>query len=189
MFTGDLIVDCCKDATYGTIYADPPWPCTGGGGTSKLSHMRTYRPYRTMSEKQLIELPVKEISSPDSVLIMWTTWMHLPFSLKLMEEWGFRYATGKPWIKTTSTGKFAYGPGTWFLHCSELLLIGRRGKPFGSMGNPRPATKGIILEPRGAHSEKPESVRAWAKDNLPGPHLELFARKVTEGWTCWGNEV
>jgi N6-adenosine-specific RNA methylase IME4 len=24
---------------------------------------------------------------------------------------------------------------------------------------------------------------------LPGPYIELFARRKREGWTSWGNEV
>ena len=178
-----------SDKKYQVIYADPPWPCSGGKGKSSIASMRTSRPYKTMKIGDIYNLPISEMAEKDAILVLWSTWMHLPMAIELINKWGFRYATGKPWIKLTATGKYAFGPGTWFLHCSELLLIGRRGKPFGSKGSPRPATKGIIAEMRSQHSKKPESVRAWIESILPGPYLELFARQKTEGWDSWGNEV
>jgi N6-adenosine-specific RNA methylase IME4 len=165
--------------------------------------------YGTMKIGEIMALPVSEVTAPDAMLVMWATWMHLPLAFKVMDAWGFDYATGMPWLKVTkgsmvpertqgSIGSRMYspppiepifGPGVWFQHCTELILIGRRGHPFGDQGNPRPARKGIIIAPRGAHSEKPGELQDWIDAKFPGPKLEMFARKRRAGWICWGNEL
>jgi N6-adenosine-specific RNA methylase IME4 len=188
--TGDLVADLAEYAPFGTVYADCPWPNPGGKkSNSRMSHMRALHTYSTMKEKDLLEMPVGLLAAPNAMLVMWCTWMHLELAMRVIPAWGFKYCTGKPWLKRTVNGKIAYGPGTWFLQCTELLLIARRGKPFGSNGNPRPATKGLIDAPRGEHSAKPPEVRDWCLAKLPGPHLELFARSTHPGWVSWGNQL
>ena len=67
----------------------------------------------------------------------------------------------------------------------EFLLLGVRSKaPFRSKSH-----KTWFVEPRTEHSAKPERVRELIEEVSPGPHLELFARKKTLGWTVWGNQV
>ena len=76
-----------------------------------------------------------------------------------------------------------YGVGFWARGCSELVLIGRKG-------NVKSPSDGFIglLSPNLYHSRKPEDIYAYA-ESLPGPYLELFARRIRSGWDTWGNEV
>ena len=39
------------------------------------------------------------------------------------------------------------------------------------------------------HSEKPDAAYELVESVSPGPRLELFARRVRNGWATWGNEV
>lgn len=48
----------------------------------------------------------------------------------------------------------------------------------------------VVISPREEHSKKPDVVRENIVElcgNLP--RIELFARKETEGWDVFGNEV
>lgn len=155
-----------------------------------------------MKKRDILDLPVHQIAAPNSLLVMWATWMHLDFALKVMEYNGFKYSTGMPWLKTIRLRDECieyrdnclqklqaapiFGPGVWFQHCTELILIGHRG----NVPNPRPARKGIIISPRQEHSRKPEELRKWIEDKfLPGPKIELFARRRHNGWVSWGNQL
>lgn len=174
-------------ARYGVIIADPPWQYsnTGLNGTAE-------KHYATLSIKDLCQLPVVDLAAPDCVLLMWCTWPQMPDGLRLMEAWGFEYVTGFPWVKVTDVSKdlwgeltfdVPYGIGFWARGCSEFVLIGRRGKP-------QPPPDGFVglLSPQLAHSRKPDSLHHYALA-MPGPHLELFARRPYPGFDVWGNQV
>jgi hypothetical protein len=47
----------------------------------------------------------------------------------------------------------------------------------------------IVTAPVGEHSVKPEEVAQGIERLVGGPYLELFARRLRPGWTCWGDEV
>lgn len=120
--------------------------------------------------------------------------------MKVMEAWGFDYVTGIPWIKTSpSSGTIRTGIGFWFQSTSELLLVGRKGKPPSPDGNAtkkRKPVKGLLCgeewqfyAPVKGHSAKPLSIYDWARAKLKGPYLELWARNQIHEWTCWGHET
>lgn len=195
---------------FGTIVADPAWPSKSaqrqghtrakeGKGGDWLSTYTKPR-YGTMQAADILALPVSDIALPDAILALWTTWMHLALAMQCIEAWGFRYATGMPWLKVVRhpigmsleglIPQPIYGPGPWFQHCTELVLIARRGKPFGSEGNPRPARKGIIIATRQQHSRKPSELQEWIESKrFPQPRLEMFATQRRAGWTSWGTHI
>ena len=48
----------------------------------------------------------------------------------------------------------------------------------------------VILSSIEEHSKKPDVVRERIVELLGDlPRVELFARKKTEGWDAWGNEI
>jgi hypothetical protein len=47
----------------------------------------------------------------------------------------------------------------------------------------------VIAERRREHSRKPDAIHERIERLVAGPYLELFARRVVPGWTCWGNEI
>jgi N6-adenosine-specific RNA methylase IME4 len=176
---------------YKTILADPPWQCNSKGweksGWGKIkSH------YPLMHHDEIKALPVPELAADDCILLMWTTWTHIPKAIEIGEQWGFEYKNGFPWIKTTAKpyiglygeieAKPTYGLGYWVRGCSEPLLIFSRGK-----AKPNNNFVGLISE-RLEHSRKPKDVYDFAMSFEP-PYLELFARNRHDGWDVWGNEV
>lgn len=173
---------------YGVILADPPWDYDQANVEGAAA-----RQYPTMTLDELCALPVSQLAAPDAVLLLWATWPKLDEAcLPLLKAWGFSYVTGFPWVKVTSVAqsfwgeleiKVPYGIGFWARGCSEPLLIGRRG-------NVSPPSNGFIalLSPNLYHSRKPDDIYAYA-EALPGPYLELFARRHRPGWDVWGNQV
>ena len=91
---------------YKIIYADPPWSF----GTRKLNRATSGKEitdhYPTMSDADIISLPVKEIADKNAWIFMWIVYSKLPLALDVMRAWGFKYRTvGFEWLKRTSTGK------------------------------------------------------------------------------------
>jgi len=177
---------------YRIIYLDPPWTYRDKAHAGQRG--AEYQ-YPCMSEADLMDLPIDQISAEDAVMFCWTTWPKLPDALELINWWGFEYKTiGFNWIKRTKHGKLHWGMGNWSRSNSEPCLLATKGKP-------KRAGKGVhsiitaplanVLESSiGKHSAKPPEVRDRIVE-LCGdlPRIELFARERVLGWDSWGNEV
>lgn len=166
---------------YNVIYADPAWSYrnkkTGGSHKSGAGQL-----YTVMKPKEIELLPVP--ATKDSVCFMWTTTPMMHEALHVMAAWGYRYIGMVTWEKTGRLGL-----GYWLRVNTEHMLYGVRGKvPCW-----RSSVKNIIRAPVGKHSEKPEAFRKLIEkltQTMPDrAMLEMFARKHTPGWDCWGNEV
>lgn len=166
---------------FGVIIADPPWPYQQ---FSDRKQGAASAAYNLLQIEDLAGMPVGDLAAKDCILFLWGTWPKLPEALQLMVAWGFQYVTGFPWVKTTENGALSYGVGFWVRGCSEYVLIGRRG----NVSPPRLEGFLGLMSPTLRHSHKPDSVHQIA-ETLPGPYLELFARRSREGWTVFGNEV
>lgn len=176
------------DTRYGVILADPPWPFRNASGRGVAENH-----YRTMSVADICNLPVAHHAADDCVLYLWAVWSNLPEAFEVMNAWGFTHKTGMPWIKICNgtgvddDGEFSprMGTGFWVRGCSEVLLIGTRGKP--AVPEPSDRLLGLLAE-SAKHSKKPEDVYELAERHA-GPYLELFARERRAGWSVFGNEV
>lgn len=176
------------EGKYGVILADPPWSYANAGCRGAAGNH-----YQTMTMKDICALPVQDWAASDSVLLLWATWPQLREGLEVIASWGFEYITGFPWLKMAgepSVNRWGewevrpqYGVGFWIRGCTEPLLIARRGSVS-------PPTDGLIglLSENYRHSRKPDNVYHYA-ETLPGPYLELFARRKRLGWSGWGNEL
>lgn len=177
---------------YKVIYADPPWPESTKERWSgeKVEHRRPVPKYETLSMKQITSLPVSQIASESSLLLLWSPWMRLKTSIRLMEDWGFHFSSGMPWVKwwDESRTKTVKVYGRWTMPCTECLLIGYAGKA----PKPKHLVAGLLESfgsRRGLHSAKPDQAIDYIEQNFDGPYLEMFARVVRPGWDVWGNEV
>jgi len=165
--------------TYQVIYADPPWSYNNKrtGGSMKSGAISKYP---TMSLKDICDMNIP--SDKNSVLFLWATVPLLPEAFTVMNAWGFKYKTMITWRKIMSLGM-----GFWWRGQCEHLLVGIKGKikPF------RMQEPNFIQAKVERHSQKPELFRELidrATKTLNGK-VELFARKETEGWDVFGNEV
>lgn len=184
---------------YRTISADPPW-LERGGGKIKRGADRHYPLLKTE------EIPRVMMNSgswrPDTSchLYLWVTNNFLADGLWVMERLGFRYVTNVAWVKGEPTLegscehgmcecepslKIQQGLGQYFRGAHELLLFGVKGKFM----RPAKALPSVIVAPRTKHSRKPEEAFKLIEATSPGPRLEMFSRRLREGWHAWGNDA
>jgi N6-adenosine-specific RNA methylase IME4 len=190
---------------YRAILADPPWAFQTwwSGRANKLASPKkkfsypsraTVPHYQVMREDELLALPVSDLAAPDCVLILWTCWPVLEWSLRVMRAWGFEYKTcAFCWVKAHARQIELFQDdiephmtlGYWTRSNSEVALLGTHGKPKRIATDVRQA----IIEPRREHSRKPDCVHERIERLVAGPYVELFARQRRPGWDCWGNET
>ena len=186
---------------YKIIYADPPWSYSKGVYQEwRPSHLGKDRllkeKYKTMSTNELLLLPIKKISFIDCALFMWFTYSHFPQAIELCRVWGFKYKTvAFVWLKLSNKGNVLSNIGGWTMGNTESCLIATKGNmlKYKKINNIKqlisPYTE-LRLKGKNLHSKKPNEVRSRI-EKLFGdlPRIELFARKKTEGWDVWGDEV
>ena len=118
---------------------------------------------------------------------MWCVDPMLPEALEVIKAWGFKYKTvGFTWAKQNKNdmGMFT-GLGYWTRSNPEMCLLATKGKPSRLSKSVRQ----LIHAPRQEHSRKPDEIYTRIEQLLPGPYVELFARREREGWDSWGNEL
>lgn len=174
---------------YQIIYADPPWDY---GNTRNLNgHFwgMADRHYSVMSLEIIRALPIYNLADKDCYLFLWTTAPFMEKVFEVIKAWKFKYATiGFVWIKMKNDMSEVRGDGLgkYTISNAEYCLIARKGKYWRKARN----VKQIIMTPKYKHSKKPDEIKNRIVE-LCGdlPRIELFARKKTEGWDVWGNEV
>lgn len=170
---------------FGVIYADPPWEFRVYSGKGK--QRSADRHYPTQSLDFIKQLPIAELAAENCALLMWAVMPELPGALDVIRAWGFEYKTvGFTWVKQNRSGHGLFtGMGYWTRANAELCMLATRGSPKRqAMDVPQ-----VVMSPVSEHSKKPDEVQVRIERLLPGPYLELFARRTTPGWTVWGNDI
>ena len=161
---------------FDVVLADPPWPRGQTGARGASQH------YKLMRLKDIKNMPIKDMTTDDAVLYLWTTNGGLKDALEVMEAWGFDYRTNFAWHKTN------LGVGVYNRTTHELLLFGIKKPRLPAIKN-QPSCN---LFPTQDHSHKPEEYYAIIERSYPSArYLELFARNRTthKDWYIWGNEA
>lgn len=179
---------------YQIILADPPWSyyndSTAKPNCTTVKGMRR-PPYPVMSSNEIMLLPVREITSENALLFIWTTDYHLEKCIETIKCWGFQYKTvGFAWAKKNKKGEPVCFMGAYTMKSGiELCLLATKGKAAHKFVR-KHNVRALIESPRLRHSEKPNEVRKRIVELVGDlPRIELFAREKTEGWDAWGNEV
>jgi len=137
--------------------------------------------YKTMSIKELCELPIKNISEKNSVLFIWTTSPLLDETFNVIKAWGFKYKSSFIW------DKIKHNMGHYNSVRHEFLLICTRGKCTPDI---KKLHDSVISIERSAHSKKPDFFAELISSlYISGNKIELFARDKKNGWDVWGNEI
>lgn len=170
---------------YDIILADPPWNYKD---KARAGRRGAIFKYKTMKLKDIIALPVSNISSENSILFLWSTMPMIPNALQVLSAWGFSYKTvAFTWVKRNKKAySWFWGMGNWTRANPEVCLLGTKGKPKRVSAS----VHSIVEHPILSHSEKPYIVHDKIIE-LCGdlPRIELFARSNTTGWDRWGDEV
>ena len=168
---------------YRTIVADPPWRIEMGpaicGAAKRLA-------YPTMTQQELLAMPIGLWAMHEAHLYLWTTNAMLPHAYELATGWGFKPSTLITWIKRASANDNRLGLGRYYRITTEHVLFAVRG----SLDVYRNDQPNFFFAPRrGAHSEKPAAFYDMVQRMSPGPYLDVFARKQRFGWDTWGDEA
>lgn len=177
------------------IVCDPPWAF---GDTLKKMKKKTRRSaasqYNTMSVEEIERLDVRSLVDPSGcVLALWVPSTLLHDGLRVMESWGFTLKQTYVWVKVKKkvndmSNPLAFGMGRLFRQSHELVLIGTRGKVYKGLKSKN--QRSVILAPNSGHSKKPEGLQDSLELMFPdASKLEMFARRVRQGWTCLGNDI
>lgn len=168
---------------YQIIYADPPWDYDDKGCQGTATNH-----YKTMRNRDICELPIKEMADENCVLFIWGTYPKLPELLEVIKAWGFTYKSiAFQWIKQNKSGNgYFYGLGRWTRGNTEACFLAVKGKPKRISCS----VSQLVISPLTKHSKKPDIVRNKIV-KLVGdlPRIELFARQKVQGWDAWGDEV
>lgn len=163
---------------YRCILADPPWPFAALAPFESRRERPQSPPYPTMPLEAIERLQVDAIADSQSHLWLWTTNGFLHAAFHVMDAWGFKYHATIVWVKPS-------GIGAYFMHTTQYLLFGYRGK----MALERRFLPTHFHAPALRHSRKPENSFDLIEAVSPAPRVELFARRRRFGWDAWGNEV
>jgi len=176
---------------YSIIYADPPWEYKQTGSVKGSRGMAKHK-YDTMSTQDICELPVKNISLPNSILFMWATFPNVGEALKVISAWGFVYkSAGFVWVKKNrKSDSYFWGMGAYTRANAEPCLIAVGSEFKAKKQILSHSVHQIIDTPVEYHSKKPDIVREKIIELVGDmPRIELFARQRHEGWDAWGNEI
>jgi N6-adenosine-specific RNA methylase IME4 len=162
---------------YDVLVIDPPWPM------QKIE--RDCRPnqvefdYPTMEESELGTLAIP--AADNCHVWVWATHRFLPMAFRLLEAWRLKYVCTFVWHKP---GGFQ-PVGLPQFNC-EFALYARRGSPVFVDTKALPV---CFDAGRGGHSVKPDEFYATVARVTAGRRLDMFGRRVIEGFDAWGKEA
>jgi N6-adenosine-specific RNA methylase IME4 len=167
---------------YDVIVMDPPWPI------QKIE--RDVRPnqvmfdYPTMSIEEIAEQVGEKLRlhcASDCHIFVWTTQKFLPDSFDLLRKWDVSYVFTMAWHKPGG-----FQPIGLAQYNGEFVIYGRKGAPQFVDTKDFPV---IFSAPRTVHTEKPDSFYDTIRRVTAGRRLDMYNRRVIEGFDGWGLEA
>jgi N6-adenosine-specific RNA methylase IME4 len=125
-------------AKFRTLIIDPPWKY------DQTLAGRERPPYATMTQKQLLALPIRQWAEDNCHLYCWATNSTMKEALELVDAWGFQQKSILTWVK----GR--WGLGTYFR--KEHVIFAIRG----SLNTRSDGLSTVFYAPQARDSEKPE---------------------------------
>lgn len=175
------------DKKYNIIYADPPWEYRQSGSKTNSRGMAKQH-YKTMTTKQICELPIDKLKTDNALLFMWATFPNITEAINVIGSWGFQYKTAAfVWIKKNKKSNTNFwGMGAYTRANAEVCLLGISKKTRAKQDVKSNSVHQIVESPIEEHSKKPDIVRDKIVELVGDlPRIELFARQHAEGWDCW----
>jgi len=167
---------------YDVIVIDPPWPMKKI--EREVAPAQVEFDYPTMTESELLEWGSETLlpaCADDCHVWMWTTHKHLPMALRLLDKWALKYICTFVWHKPGG-----FQPFNLPQYNCEFVLYAHKGNPqfidtkqFNT----------CFSAPRQGHSVKPEEFYDVVRRVTGGRRVDMFGRRVIEGFDSWGQEV
>jgi N6-adenosine-specific RNA methylase IME4 len=174
---------------FDVVLMDPPWRVRQQRPSerSMFSNSSFSVGYDTMSNEEIRDLNVGCLAK-SGFLFMWVINAQMELAFECMRHWGYSYIDRITWIKKRSNRALAVSQGFYFLHSTEVCLIGvKSGVDFIK----RVSDDVIFAEVR-EKSRKPDELYEIVEQMMPGARkIELFARNwnVRPGWLSLGNQI
>jgi N6-adenosine-specific RNA methylase IME4 len=168
---------------FSVIVADPPWKFGDSLPGPKRGASKFYGCLTLPEIKAFPRPPVAK----DALLFLWRVAAMPEEALEVCRAWGFTPKSEIVWIKTTATGRRAFGMGRYTRQCHETCIIATRGRGLTLIRDH--SIRSVFDAPVARHSEKPDEFYALVGKMTDGKRAELFARRVRPGFTPFGDQV
>ena len=162
---------------------DPPWKLS----TSQPSRGVAIQ-YDSLSDEYIERIPVAKLQK-GGVMLIWAINAKYAFTVKLMEQWGYKLVDSITWVKKTVNGKIAKGHGYYLQHAKQTCLVGVKGDCSKLQSG---VAKDVIFSDRRGQSQKPEEIYQYIEQLVPNGHyLQIFGRRnnLRDKWVTIGNEI
>ena len=177
------------------VLTDFPWSDCYGKRTNKDTRfgLGFSGHYKGMTNQEILDFKseIDKVSGENSILLQWTTFPALDFSIEAMKHFGYTYKTEAfVWIKISKTGTPLVKPGYYFGSGPEVCLLGIKGGGKNMFKPAKQLLGATIMEPPREHSRKPE--QSYERIEQAYPHLdkiEFFSRQTRENWVSFGDQV
>lgn len=166
------------------IVADPPWSFSDKLPGHKRGIRGAEAKYQVLSQPDIESFDLPPIAA-DAWLFLWRVASQVEEAYRVCRAWGFSPKSEIVWIKRTVKGGRHFGMGRSVRAEHETAIVASRGRPEILSRSIR----STFEAPVGLHSAKPDAFFDLVEALVPGPRLELFARRERDGWTCLGNEL
>jgi N6-adenosine-specific RNA methylase IME4 len=172
---------------YPCVAADPPWPFEDalpgcGRGAEKHYRLMTINEICGMTLLPPDQFP---LLAADSVLFLWRVASMVEGAYRVCHAWGFVPKSEIIWLKRNDTGGRHMGMGHYVRAEHETCIIATRGSPTVLSHSIR----STFEAPVGEHSEKPQEFFDIVERLVPGPRVEMFARRRRPRWDAMGDQV
>ncbi|KAG2392760.1 hypothetical protein C9374_011485 [Naegleria lovaniensis] len=182
---------------FDVILIDPPWRVVQSRPQEAMMFSNTNFKlnYNTLSYQEIMDINVGSLCD-QGFCFLWVLNSSLQFGLNLLNHWGFTYIDKIVWVKKTKNDQIFAGTGYYFLHSTELLLVGVKHGSTKKNGQKlqyiSKVSNDILFSKVGIQSQKPKEVYEIIENMVPGARkIELFGRNhnIRRGWLSVGNRL
>lgn len=181
---------------FDAILIDPPWRIKGNQLISNektmFNNSKWGLSYGTMSNDEIIDIDVGCLSDK-GFIFLWVINSQIEFGFKCLQKWGYTYVDRITWVKKTASGNIAISQGYYFLHSSEICLVGvkydAKGKSLEFISK---TSNDLLFAEIREKSRKPDQLYHIIERMVPGGRkVEIFARNhnMRPGWLSLGNQL